>query len=60
MFYQAYPGGCLTGLYYLWPNITFGIDALGPRDTISFAVSALHRSAPPEPLHSYLQVAAHG
>ncbi len=39
-FYRLYPGGSLMGLYYLWHNTPPGIDALDPRNTLTFAVSA--------------------
>ena len=39
-FYRLYPGGSLMGLYYLWRNTPPGIDALDPRNTLTFAVSA--------------------
>jgi aldehyde:ferredoxin oxidoreductase len=39
-FYRTYPGGSLMGLYYLWRNTPPGIDALDPRNTLTFAVSA--------------------
>jgi aldehyde:ferredoxin oxidoreductase len=39
-FYRTYPGGSLMGLYYLWRNTPPGIDALDPRNTLTFALSA--------------------
>ncbi|MCA9866366.1 MAG: aldehyde ferredoxin oxidoreductase family protein [Anaerolineae bacterium] len=39
-FYRLYPGGSLMGLYYLWHNTPPGIDALDPRNTLTFALSA--------------------
>lgn len=39
-FYRLYPGGSLMGLYYLWRNTPRGIDALDPRNTLTFALSA--------------------
>ena len=37
-FYRQYVGGSLMGLYYLWKNTPAGIDALDPRNTLTFAV----------------------
>jgi aldehyde:ferredoxin oxidoreductase len=39
-FYRLYPGGSLIGLYYLWRNTPPDINALDPRNTLTFAVSA--------------------
>ena len=39
-FYRRYPGGSLLGLYYLWQHTPAGADALGPENTLTFAVSA--------------------
>lgn len=39
-FYRQYVGGSLMGLYYLWHNSPTGIDALDPRNTLTFALSA--------------------
>ena len=37
-FYRQYVGGSLMGLYYLWKHSPAGIDALDPRNTLTFAV----------------------
>ncbi|MEI2608440.1 MAG: aldehyde ferredoxin oxidoreductase family protein [Candidatus Promineifilaceae bacterium] len=39
-FYRQYVGGSLMGLYYLWKNTPKGADALGPDNTMVFALSA--------------------
>ncbi|MBK8433802.1 MAG: aldehyde:ferredoxin oxidoreductase [Chloroflexi bacterium] len=39
-FYRHYVGGSLMGLYYLWHNSPANIDALDPRNTLTFALSA--------------------
>jgi len=39
-FYRQYVGGSLMGLYYLWKNTPKGADALGPENTMVFALSA--------------------
>ena len=39
-FYRKYWGGSLMGLYYLMQHTPAGADALGPDNTLVFAISA--------------------